>query len=63
MCGHMRLDRIRNEVIRDKLKVTPIEDRMRETKLRWFDHVKKKSAEALVRRCEMIYLPKCRRGR
>jgi len=48
ICGHIRLDRIRNEVIRNKAKVTPIEYKMRETKIKWFDHVKRKSVEAPV---------------
>jgi len=36
---------------------------MGETRLRWFDHVKRMSENAPVRRCEMINLSKCRRGR
>jgi len=39
MCGYMRMD---NEVLRDLVKVTPIEDKIRETRLTWFGHVKKK---------------------
>ena len=31
MCGYMRMDKIRNGVIREVVKVTPIEDKMRET--------------------------------
>ena len=34
MCGYTRLYRIRNGVIRDLVKVAPIEDKMRETILR-----------------------------
>jgi len=34
MCGHMRFDRIRNEVIRGKIGVPSIEDKMREARLR-----------------------------
>ena len=49
MCGYMRLDRIRNEVIRDQVEIAPIEDKMMdkmmETRLRWFDHVKRKRVE------------------
>jgi len=33
ICGHTRLDRIRNEVIRDKIGVASIEDKMREARL------------------------------
>jgi len=49
MCGHTRLDRIRNEVIRNIVKVAPIEDKMREATLGWFGHVKR-SVEVAVRR-------------
>jgi len=58
---HTRLDRMRNEVIRNKVKVAPIEDKIKETRLRWFGYVKM-SVEVPMRRCEMIYLPECRRG-
>jgi len=34
MCGHTRLDKIRNEVIRDKIKVESIEDKIGEARLR-----------------------------
>ena len=63
MCGFTRIDRIRNGVIRDLAKVAPIEDEMRETRLRWFGHVKRRSVEAPVRRCKMINIPEGRRGR
>nr|XP_009629765.1 uncharacterized protein LOC104119869 [Nicotiana tomentosiformis] len=56
ICGHNRLDRIRNKVSWDKVDVAPVEDKMAEVRLRWFRHVKKKSAEALVRRCERLAL-------
>ena len=29
MCGHTRLDRIRNEYIRQKVRVAPIDEKMR----------------------------------
>ena len=63
LCGYTRLDKIRNEVIRDLVKVVPIEDKMRESRLRWFGHVKRKSVDALVRRCETINIPVSYRGR
>jgi len=62
MCAYTRLDRIRNEVIREKVGVAFIQDKMRETRLRWFD-VNRRSVSTLVRRCEMINLSKCKRGR
>lgn len=40
MCDYTRLNGIRNEVIRDSVRVTPIGEKMRETRLRWFGHAK-----------------------
>ena len=39
-----------------------IEDKMRESRLRWLGHVKR-SVDALVRRCETINIPVGFRGR
>ena len=33
---------------------------MRETRLRWFDHVRRRGADAPMRRCEMINIQECR---
>lgn len=52
MCGHTRKDRLRNEVIREKVGVASIEEKMRENRLRWFGHVKRRSGDAPVRRIE-----------
>ena len=49
MCGFTRLDRIRNEVIREKVGVALIEEKLRETRLRWFGHVKRRSENEPVR--------------
>ncbi|VDP01917.1 unnamed protein product [Heligmosomoides polygyrus] len=37
--GVTRMDRIRNDVIRQKFGVAPIADKMREANLRWYGHV------------------------
>jgi len=63
MCGYTRINKISNEVIGDLVKVAAIGDKMRETRLRWFGHVKRKSVDAPVRRCERINIPEGRRGR
>ena len=63
VCGHTRLDKIRNEVIRGKIGVASIEDKMREARLRWFGHIRRTSKSAPVRRCEMIEYPEYRRSR
>ena len=39
ICAHARLDKIRIEVIRGKIGVASIEDKMKETRLRWFGHI------------------------
>ncbi|XP_075080138.1 uncharacterized protein LOC142165497 [Nicotiana tabacum] len=56
MYGYIRLDKIRNDVIRDKVGVAPIEDRMREARLRWFSHVRRRNTDASVRRCKRLTL-------
>jgi len=58
-----RIDRISNGVIRDLVKVVPIEDKLREIRLRWFSHVKRMSADAPVRRYEGINILRGKRGK
>nr|XP_009774571.1 PREDICTED: uncharacterized protein LOC104224587 [Nicotiana sylvestris] len=54
ICEHTRLDKIRNDVIQDKVGVTHVEEKMLEARLRWFGHVKRRSIEAPVRRCKRL---------
>ena len=63
MCGFTGLDRISNGVIRSLAGVAPIEEKVRESRLRWFGHVKRRSVAAPVRRCETINPPGGKRGR
>ncbi|WMV29994.1 hypothetical protein MTR67_023379 [Solanum verrucosum] len=63
MCGHTRSDKIRNEVIREKVGVASVVDKLREARLRWFGHVKRRCADAPVRRCEGLVVEGTRRGR
>ncbi|PUZ56824.1 hypothetical protein GQ55_5G367400 [Panicum hallii var. hallii] len=48
-CGHTRRDRIRNEEIRDRVGVAPIEEKLIQHRLRWFGHVQRRPTEAPVR--------------
>ncbi|PHT33176.1 hypothetical protein CQW23_29513 [Capsicum baccatum] len=50
MYEHTSRDRIRNEDIR----VAFVIDKMREVRLRWFRHVKRRRVDAPVRRCERL---------
>ncbi|KAL6497523.1 hypothetical protein OROHE_027152 [Orobanche hederae] len=52
MCGHTKKDRLRNEVIRENVRVASIEDKMMENRLRWFGHVRRRPVDAPVRRLE-----------
>ncbi|XP_070005519.1 uncharacterized protein [Nicotiana sylvestris] len=63
MCRHIRLDRIRNEVIRDKVGVAPIEDEMREVQLRWFGRVRRRSTDVPMMSCERLTFEGLHRGR
>ncbi|XP_026679257.1 uncharacterized protein LOC113467333 [Diaphorina citri] len=41
-CGVTRLDRIRNEIIRSKIKVTEISKKIQERRLQWYGHVQRR---------------------
>jgi hypothetical protein len=49
ICGHTRRDRVRNEDIRDRVGVAPIEEKWVQHRLRWFGHVQRRPPEAPVR--------------
>ena len=54
MCGKTRMDKVRNEDIRSLVGIAPIEDKMRENRLRWFGHIGCRPMDAPVRRVENI---------
>ena len=47
-CGYRRSDRVRNEPIKDRVAVAPIEEKLTQHRLRWFGHVQWRSPEAPV---------------
>jgi len=59
----MRLDKISNEVIRGKLGLASIENKIREVRLRWFGHIRRRNMDAPVRRCENLDHPDHKRSR
>ena len=58
------LDRIRNEFIRGTAKVRRLGDKLRETRLRWYGHVRRIGEDYIGRRILSMGLPgKRKRGR
>jgi hypothetical protein len=53
ICGHIRMDRIRNDDIRDRLGVAPIEEKLVQHRLRWFSHVQRRPSKAPVH-CRVV---------
>ena len=48
------MNKVRNEDIHSLVGVAPIEDKMRENRLRWFGHIRRRPMDAPVRRVEKI---------
>ena len=63
MRDHTILDKIRNEVTREKVEVTPIADKIRESRLRWFGHIKRRDINTPLHRCERIDISNSNRVR
>jgi hypothetical protein len=63
ICGHTRKDRIRNDDIRDKLGVVPIQEKLVQHRLRWFGHIQRRPPEASVRSGILSRPENTRRGR
>jgi hypothetical protein len=53
ICGHTRMNRVRNDDIRDRLGVAPIEEKLVQHRLRWFGRVQRRPSEAPVH-CEVL---------
>jgi len=47
------MDRVRNDDIRDRIGVAPIDKKLVQHRLRWFGHVQKRPSEASVH-CEVL---------
>jgi hypothetical protein len=61
MCG--RKDRIRNDDIRDRVGVAPIEEKLVQHRLRWFGHIQRRPPEAPVHSGVISRVQNTRRGR
>ena len=62
-CGVTKLDKVRNEVIRRKLKVEQLEAKMREGRLRWCGHVERREKGYIGKRVMAMEVGKRKRGR
>ncbi|KAG2564542.1 hypothetical protein PVAP13_7NG090167 [Panicum virgatum] len=62
-CGHTRRDRVRNEVIQDRVGVAPIEKKLTQHRLRWFGHIQRTSPEAPVCSGVLMRVDSVKRGR
>jgi len=47
--GLTRLDHVTNSDTRIRLKVAPITEKMRQARLRWFDHMMRRDEQSVVR--------------
>ncbi|KAH1249954.1 Solanesyl diphosphate synthase 3, chloroplastic/mitochondrial [Glycine max] len=63
MCGKTRQDKIRNGVIRERVGVAPIVEKMVENRLRWFGHVERRPVDSVVRRVDQMERRQTIRGR
>ena len=57
------MDRVRNDDIRDRLGVAPIEEKLVQHRLRWFGHVQRRPSEASVHYGVLSQANNVRRGR
>ena len=63
-CGLILKDRVRNEYIRGSLKVTPISNKIKENRLRWYGHLKRREPQHPTRSILELQIPGRRaRGR
>jgi len=54
---------ILNECIREKVKVAPVEDKIRESRLKWFGHIKRQPSNEPVRKEDVLDLTYVKKGR
>ena len=54
MCGKIRQDKIRNEVIRERVGVAFIVEKMVENRFRWFGYVERRSVDSVVSRVDQM---------
>uniref|UniRef100_A0A8I6YFU2 Reverse transcriptase domain-containing protein n=1 Tax=Hordeum vulgare subsp. vulgare TaxID=112509 RepID=A0A8I6YFU2_HORVV len=63
ICGHTRKDRVRNDDMRERLGVAPIEEKLVQHRLRWFGHIQRRPSEAPVHSGRIKRAENVKRGR
>ncbi|KAG5601598.1 hypothetical protein H5410_032968 [Solanum commersonii] len=63
MCRHSRRDKIINEVIRDRVGVVSVVDKMREARPEMVWALKRRGVDAPIRRCERLDIVGMTKGR
>uniref|UniRef100_A0A8I6YD54 Reverse transcriptase domain-containing protein n=1 Tax=Hordeum vulgare subsp. vulgare TaxID=112509 RepID=A0A8I6YD54_HORVV len=63
ICGHTRKDRVRNDDIRERLGVAPIEEKLVQHRLIWFGHIQRRPSEAPVHSGRIKRAENVKRGR
>lgn len=64
MCGVTRMNKVRNDFIRGTVKVSQINKKVQEGRLRWFGHIRRGSDEYVSRKVEEMTIGrKKRRGK
>ena len=63
MSENIQKNRIQNKEIHLKIRVTPIDEKMRESHLRWFGHVQRSAINAPIRKSELILVEGTKRGK
>lgn len=63
MCDYTKSDKIRNEVIREKVRVNFMADKLSKARLRWFKHMQRRCIDASMKRCESLVVKGTQRGR
>jgi hypothetical protein len=48
ICGHTRKDQVRNNDIRKRLGVAPVEEKLVQHRLRWFGHMQRRPMDAPI---------------
>ena len=63
ICGHIRRVRVRNDDIRNRLGIAPIEEKPVQYRWRWFGHVQRRPLETPVRSGILSQDSNMKRGR